>query len=169
MVPAAAEANLFPVGMALERRVGVPLPAGVRQVGAGRPLFAWAQSAAERAAPGRSNLEIAEERLLPGGEEPVTPGYIIDELACSPGETGCPGRRQRFGQHKTFVGAARPSSPGWPTFRRAFGTACSRAGRDTLSGLGPFFRARPYAPPDIEDYGQCSCRDQGDGHPPDPS
>ena len=115
------------------------------------PLFDWAQSW-QNARRADEHLALAEERLL-SGEECYTRD-IIDELAKFTRENWLPGGAQRFGNTKTFgVLRAEFTVPaGIPEGLRhgLFAEPGSYPAWVRFSGPGP------YAPPDIEDYGQCS-------------
>jgi hypothetical protein len=115
------------------------------------PLFSAAQ-ALQNALRRDEHLGLAEERLLPG-EEQLT-REIIDELVRFTRENWLPGAAQRFGNTKTF-GVLRGEFsvlPGLPGHLRhgLFGEAASYPAWVRFSGPGP------YAPPDVEDLGQCS-------------
>jgi hypothetical protein len=115
------------------------------------PLFSAAQ-ALQNALRKDEHLGLADERLLPG-EERLT-REIIDELAKFTRENWLPGAAQRFGNTKTF-GVLRGEFsvlPGLPGHLRhgLFAEAASYPAWVRFSGPGP------YAPPDIEDLGQCS-------------
>src|SRR5690348_123846 len=115
------------------------------------PLFSAAQALlnARRA---NSQLRLAEEQLLPG-EEACT-RQIIEELAKFTRENWLPGAAQRFGNTKTF-GVLRGEFsvlPGLPASLRhgLFAEPATYPAWVRFSGPGP------YAPPDLEDFGQCS-------------
>ncbi len=115
------------------------------------PLFSAAQ-ALQNVLRKDDQLGLAEERLLPG-EEQIT-RQIIDELAKFTRENWLPGAAQRFGNTKTF-GVLRGEFsvlPGLPDHLRhgLFAEAATYPAWVRFSGPGP------YAPPDIEDLGQCS-------------
>jgi hypothetical protein len=115
------------------------------------PLFSAAQ-ALQNALRKDEHLGLADERLLPG-EERLT-REIIDELAKFTRENWLPGAAQRFGNTKTF-GVLRGEFSvlsGLPGHLRhgLFAEAASYPAWVRFSGPGP------YAPPDIEDLGQCS-------------
>ena len=115
------------------------------------PLFSAAQ-ALQNALRTDEHLSLAQERLLPG-EERLT-REIIDELAKFTRENWLPGAAQRFGNTKTF-GVLRGEFtvlPGLPGHLRhgLFAGPASYPAWVRFSGPGP------YAPPDIEDLGQCS-------------
>lgn len=115
------------------------------------PLFSGAQ-ALQNALRKDEHLRLAEERLLPGEEELTR--EIIDELTKFTRENWLPGGAQRFGNTKTF-GVLRgeftvlPDLPG--NLRHGlFAEPRTYPAWVRFSGPGP------YAPPDLEDYGQCS-------------
>jgi hypothetical protein len=115
------------------------------------PLFSAAQ-ALQNARRRKENLQLAEERRLPAEEELT--GEIIAELAKFTRENWLPGAAQRFGNTKTF-GVLRgefsvlAGLPG--NLRRGlFAEPRTYPAWVRFSGPGP------YAPPDIEDLGQCS-------------
>jgi hypothetical protein len=115
------------------------------------PLFSAAQTL-QNALRKDEHLGLAEERLVPG-EERLT-REIIDELAKFTRENWLPGAAQRFGNTKTF-GVLRGEFsvlPGLPGHLRhgLFAEAASYPAWVRFSGPGP------YAPPDVEDLGQCS-------------
>jgi len=115
------------------------------------PLFSAAQ-ALQNLRRKDEHLGLAEERLLPG--EGQLTREIIDELAKFTRENWLPGAAQRFGNTKTF-GVLRGEFsvlPGLPGHLRhgLFAEAASYPAWVRFSGPGP------YAPPDIEDLGQCS-------------
>jgi hypothetical protein len=115
------------------------------------PLFSFAQALQNTRRPDE-HLRLAEERPL-RDEEQLT-HEIIDELSKFTRENWLPGGAQRFGNTKTF-GVLRgeftvlPGLPG--NLRRGlFAQPGSYPAWVRFSGPGP------YAPPDIEDLGQCS-------------
>jgi hypothetical protein len=115
------------------------------------PLFSAAQ-ALQNALRKYEPLGLAQERLLPGEERLTT--EIIAELAKFTRENWLPGAAQRFGNTKTF-GVLRGEFsvlPGLPGHLRhgLFAEAATYPAWVRFSGPGP------YAPPDIEDLGQCS-------------
>jgi len=115
------------------------------------PLFSAAQ-ALQNALRKNEHLRLAEERLLPGEEELIR--EIIDELTKFTRENWLPGGAQRFGNTKTF-GVLRGEFtvlPGLPGNLRHGLFAEPRAYPAWVRFSGP----GPYAPPDLEDYGQCS-------------
>jgi hypothetical protein len=115
------------------------------------PLFSAAQ-ALQNALRKDEHFRLAEERPLPG-EEQLT-REIIDELAKFTRENWLPGGAQRFGNTKTF-GVLRGEFSVLPDLpdrlrRGVFAEAATYPAWVRFSGPGP------YAPPDIEDLGQCS-------------
>jgi hypothetical protein len=115
------------------------------------PLFA-AMQAWQNARRPDEQLALAEERLLPGEERLIQD--IIDELTAFTRENWLPGSAQRFGNTKTF-GVLRgeltvpPDLP--PGLRHGlFAEPGTYPAWVRFSGPGP------YAPPDLEDLGQCS-------------
>src|ERR1700742_2884553 len=115
------------------------------------PLFAMAQKL-QNWRREHEGLAIAEERLLPD-EEQYTQA-IIDELKSFTRENWLPGAAQRFGNTKTF-GVLRGEFavlPGLPSRLRRGLVAEPGTYRAWVRFSGP----GPYAPPDIEDFGQCS-------------
>lgn len=115
------------------------------------PLFGWAQSL-QNARRENEDLALAEERLLPGEDQYIQ--EIIDELAKFTHENWLPGGAQRFGNTKTFgvLRAEFTVLPDIPAGLRHGLFAEQRAYPAWVRFSGP----GPYAPPDIEDYGQCS-------------
>ena len=115
------------------------------------PLFALLQ-AAQNALRHDEHLALAEERMLPD-EESYTQA-IIDELARFTRENWLPGSAQRFGNTKTF-GVLRGEFtvlPDLPVGLRHGLFAEPRTYPAWVRFSGP----GPYAPPDLEDLGQCS-------------
>src|SRR5437763_8900499 len=115
------------------------------------PLFATLQ-ALQNIRREDEHLELAEERLLPD-EECLTQD-IIDELIAFTRENWLPGSAQRFGNTKTF-GVLRGEFtvlPGLPDHLRHGIFAQPRTYPAWVRFSGP----GPYAPPDLEDLGQCS-------------
>jgi hypothetical protein len=115
------------------------------------PLFALLQ-AAQNAIREDEHLKLAEERLLPDEESYIQ--AIIDELTEFTRENWLPGSAQRFGNTKTF-GVVRGEFsvlPDLPAELRhgLFAEPATYPAWVRLSGPGP------YAPPDLEDLGQCS-------------
>jgi len=108
-------------------------------VGAAGPLFALGAVRCQNARRQDEHLEIAEEAAAAGGKEQLKPGTSIDELAISPGRTGCPAGAQRFGNTKTFGVLRAEFTGGWPTFRRALRHGLVRRAADPIRPGGPFF------------------------------
>ncbi len=115
------------------------------------PLFTFAQ-AVQNARRRDEHLKLAEEQLLPDEERYTR--EIIDELSRFTRENWLPGSAQRFGNTKTF-GVLRGEFtvlPGLPDHLRHGLFAEPRTYRAFTRFSGP----GPYAPPDLEDLGQCS-------------
>jgi hypothetical protein len=115
------------------------------------PLFAglqWLQNQLRE----DEHLALAEERLLP--DEEACTQAIIDELRAFTRENWLPGSAQRFGNTKTFgvLRAEFSVLPDLPDRLRhgLFATPGTYPAWVRFSGPGP------YAPPDLEDLGQCS-------------
>lgn len=115
------------------------------------PLFALAQKLVN-ARRVDEHLALAEERKLP--DEDRDTRRIIDEIAAFTRENWLPGAAQRFGNTKTFgvVRAEFVVYSGLPEHLRHGLFAEPRTYRAWVRFSGP----GPYAPPDLEDYGQCS-------------
>ena len=115
------------------------------------PLFALLQ-AAQNAIRRDEHLELAEERPLPDEESYIQ--AIIEELKAFTRENWLPGSAQRFGNTKTF-GVVRGEFTVLPDV-----PAELRRGLFAEPGIYPawvrFSGPGPYAPPDLEDLGQCS-------------
>jgi hypothetical protein len=115
------------------------------------PLFDFAQWLQNRRRTDEG-LRLAEERLLPDEEKYVQD--IIDELKAFTRENWLPGSAQRFGNTKTFgvLRAELAVLPDIPEGLRhgLFATEAVYPAWVRFSGPGP------YAPPDLEDFGQCS-------------
>lgn len=115
------------------------------------PLFGLAQRLLN-ARRTDEHLAIAEERLLPDEDRYVR--EVIDELTKFTRENWLPGAAQRFGNTKTY-GVLRGELtvlPDLPEHLRRGLFAEPRTFPAWVRFAGP----GPYAPPDIEDYGQCS-------------
>jgi len=115
------------------------------------PLFAALQALQNARRPDE-HLALAQERELPGEEQLIQD--TIDELVAFTRENWLPGGAQRFGNTKTF-GVLRGTLivlPGLPDHARRGFLAQSRSFPAWVRFSGP----GPYAPPDLEDYGQCS-------------
>ncbi|MDQ1642871.1 MAG: hypothetical protein QOJ90_2222 [Actinomycetota bacterium] len=115
------------------------------------PLFRWAQGLQNARRPDE-HLALAEEKML-DDEEDLTQ-QIIDELTKFTKENWLPGSAQRFGNTKTF-GVLRGEFTVYddlPAHLRhgLFADPGSYPAYVRFSGPGP------YAPPDLEDFGQCS-------------
>jgi hypothetical protein len=95
---------------------------------------------------------LGEERLLPD-EERYTQG-IIDELKAFLRENWLPGRVQRFGNTKTF-GVLRAEFTVLPDLPEDLRQGLFRSPR-TYPAWVRFSGPGPFAPPDLEDLGQCS-------------
>jgi len=114
-------------------------------------LFSWAQARQNSRRPDQ-HLELVQETRLPDEEELTR--SIIDELGKFTRENWLPGGAQRFGNTKTF-GVLRGELsvlPGLPAHLRRglFAEPSTYPAWVRFSGPGP------YAPPDLEDLGQCS-------------
>lgn len=114
------------------------------------PLFAAAQ-ALLNSRRRDEGLALAEERPLPDEDEVTR--EIIEEIAAFVRATWQPGAAQRFGQTKTLgvlrgTFTVRPDLP--PHLARGV-FARPRTYRAWIRFSGP----GPYAPPDLEDFGQC--------------
>jgi hypothetical protein len=115
------------------------------------PLFEWAQALQNSRRPDE-HLALAEEKLLPDEERYTR--EIIDELAKFTRENWLPGAAQRFGNTKTF-GVLRAEFTVLPDLPEAVRHGLFAQPR-TYPAWVRFSGPGPYAPPDIEDYGQCS-------------
>ncbi len=115
------------------------------------PLFSAAQ-ALQNTFRHNEHLELAQERLLPDEERYVQ--GMIDEIAKFMRENWLPGGVQRFGNTKTFgvLRAELTVLEDLPAHLRRglFAQPGTYPAWVRFSGPGPF------APPDIEDLGQCS-------------
>jgi len=115
------------------------------------PLFAALQ-AFQNGRRADEHLALAQERELPDEERLIQD--TIDELVAFTRENWLPGGAQRFGNTKTF-GVLRGELtvlPGLPEQLRYGFLAQPRSFPAWVRFSGP----GPYAPPDLEDYGQCS-------------
>ena len=115
------------------------------------PLFRAAQRLQNARRPDE-HLALAEERMLDDEEQHTQ--RMIDEIAAFTRENWLPGAAQRFGNTKTF-GVLRGELTvldGLPAHLRhgLFAQPGSYPAYVRFSGPGP------YAPPDLEDLGQCS-------------
>lgn len=115
------------------------------------PLFEALQEAQNRLR-ADEHLALAQERLLDGEEELTD--RIIDELSKFTRENWLPGAAQRFGNTKTY-GVVRATFTVLPDLPERL-----RHGLFAEPGEYPawvrFSGPGPYAPPDLEDLGQCS-------------
>jgi hypothetical protein len=115
------------------------------------PLFAFLQSVQNGLRP-NEHLSLAEEKELPHEERFIR--ATIEEIALFTRENWLPGSAQRFGNTKTF-GVIRgefsvlPDLP--PKLRHGL-----FAEERTYPAWVRFSGPGPYAPPDLEDLGQCS-------------
>lgn len=117
-----------------------------------RPVvFALAQSLLMRGRP-NEHLALAEERIP--ADEDLHNRRVIDEIAKFTRENWLPGTAQRFGNTKTFgvVRAEFSVLDDLPAHLRHGLFARPGTYRAWVRFSGP----GPYAPPDLEDYGQCS-------------
>ena len=118
------------------------------------PLFAaaqWLQNLfRRRRAPRRSR----EEKQLADEERAHQRDHRRDRRR-SRGRTGCPASAQRFGNTKTFGVLRGRVHRARRTSRTTCGTACSPS-PGTYPAWVRFSGPGPYAPPDLEDFGQCS-------------
>ncbi|HWF73558.1 MAG TPA: hypothetical protein VG186_09450 [Solirubrobacteraceae bacterium] len=115
------------------------------------PLFAAAQTLTN-AGKSDQGLALAEERELPDEERCIQ--EIIDEIAAFMKDTWLPGGVQRFGNTKTFgvVKGEFTVLDGLPDHLRHGVLAHERTYPAWVRFSGP----GPYAPSDLDDYGQCS-------------
>src|SRR3954447_2879489 len=115
------------------------------------PLFSMAQRLQNKRRQD-DGLALAEERLLDDEEELTQ--QIIDETKAFTRENWLPGSAQRFGNTKTF-GVVRGEFAVLDDIPQGL-----RHGIFATPGAYPawvrFSGPRPYAPPDLEDFGQCS-------------
>jgi hypothetical protein len=126
------------------------------------PLFSaaqWLQNRRRR----DEGLALAEERLLPEEEQCVQ--SIIEEIKAFTRENWLPGSAQRFGNTKTFgVLRAELTVPPDVPHRLRHGLFAQPG---TYPAWVRFSGPGPYAPPDLEDFGQCSVGIKVMGVPPD--
>ena len=148
--PAAAERPV-PVAVAAGAAGGVPLPAAVRPVAAAAAVRLGAV-AAERAAAGRASR--ARRGAAAAGRGAVHPGDHRRARQVHPGELAARAAPSGSATPRPSACCA-PSSRCCRTFRRTCGTACSPS-RATYPAWVRFSGPGPYAPPDLEDFGQCS-------------
>ena len=114
-------------------------------------LFSLAQSWQNSRRPDE-HLPLVQETLLPDEDELTR--AIIDELAKFTRENWLPGGAQRFGNTKTF-GVLRGEFTVLPGLPANLGRGLFAEPR-TYPAWVRFSGPGPYAPPDIEDLGQCS-------------
>ena len=98
--------------------------------------------------------------MLPDEESYIQ--AIIDELVAFTRENWLPGSAQRFGNTKTF-GVVRGEFTVLPDLPDGLRHGLFADPAATYPAWVRFSGPGPYAPPDLEDYGQCSVADQGDG------
>ena len=148
-----------PLAVAARATLGVPLPAAVRPAVPRRRCSRPCSGCRTRCAP-TSTWRWPRRRSCP--TRTATRQRSSTRSRSSPGRTGCPGGAQRFGNTKTFgvLRAEFTVLDGPP--RRTCGTACSPRRAPTRRRCGSPDPG-PYAPPDLEDLGQCSVGHQGDG------
>jgi hypothetical protein len=115
------------------------------------PLFSVAQWLQNRRRPDEG-LALVEEKELED-EEGLTQS-IIDELKAFTRENWLPGSAQRFGNTKTF-GVLRAEFRVLPSLPEQLRRGLF-AEPGTYSAWVRFSGPGPYAPPDLEDFGQCS-------------
>jgi hypothetical protein len=115
------------------------------------PLFEFAQ-ALQNARRKDEHLGLTEERLLP--DEECYTRQVIDELAKFTRENWLPGSAQRFGNTKTF-GVLRGEFTVLPDLPDRVRHGLFAEPR-TYPAWVRFSGPGPYAPPDLEDLGQCS-------------
>lgn len=116
------------------------------------PLFALLQGLQNVLRRKDQRLGLAEERLLPDEE-----GYnqeIIDAISAFTRENWLPGGAQRFGNTKTF-GVLRGEFTVRPDLPAELRQGLFREPR-TYPAWVRFSGPGPFAPPDLEDLGQCS-------------
>ena len=117
------------------------------------PLFAALQALQNRCAP-TSTSRSPRSSELPD-EEQLHPGRSSTRSSTFTRENWLPGGAQRFGNTKTF-GVLRGE---FTVLRRPAGAPAARAvraSRGTYPAWVRFSGPGPYAPPDLEDFGQCS-------------
>jgi hypothetical protein len=115
------------------------------------PLFAALQRLQNSRRPDE-RLALAEERLLPDEEQYIQ--QIIDECKAFTRENWLPGAAQRFGNTKTF-GVVRGEFTVLPDLPANLAKGLFAESR-TYPAWVRFSGPGPYAPPDLEDLGQCS-------------
>jgi hypothetical protein len=117
-----------------------------------RPVLFAAAQALQNARRPDEHLRLAEERPLPDEERYIQD--IIDELAKFTRENWLPGAAQRFGNTKT-LGVVRGEFTVLPDLPARLRHGVFAAPR-TYPAWVRFSGPGPYAPPDLEDLGQCS-------------
>jgi hypothetical protein len=115
------------------------------------PLFSLLQATQNALRPDE-HLQLAEERMLPGEERYTR--QVIDELAKFTRENWLPGSAQRFGNTKT-LGIVRAEFAVLPDIPKHLSQGVFVEAR-TYPAWVRFSGPGPYAPPDLEDLGQCS-------------
>lgn len=115
------------------------------------PLFALVQGL-QNALRRDEHLRLAEERMLP--DEDRYTRAIVEELTKFTRENWLPGSAQRFGNTKTF-GVLRGEFTVLPDLSRHLSHGVFAEPR-TYPAWVRFSGPGPYAPPDLEDLGQCS-------------
>ncbi len=115
------------------------------------PLFALAQQL-QNALRRNEHLRLAEEKVLPNEERYTR--EIIEEISRFTRENWLPGSAQRFGNTKTF-GVVRGEFTVLPDLPSHLARGMFAAPR-TYPAWIRFSGPGPYAPPDLEDLGQCS-------------
>ena len=115
------------------------------------PLFALGQALQNARRP-NEQLELAQERPLPDEERHTQ--EIIDEIAEFMKENWLPGTAQRFGNTKTY-GVVRGEFSVLPDLPEHLRHGLFAEPR-TYDAWVRFSGPGPYAPPDLEDLGQCS-------------
>lgn len=117
-----------------------------------RPLLFALLQALQNALRRDEHLQLAEEKMFPD-EEHYTHA-IIDELTKFTRENWLPGSAQRFGNTKT-LGVVRGEFRVMPGIPRHLSHGVLAEPR-TYPAWVRFSGPGPYAPPDLEDLGQCS-------------
>ena len=115
------------------------------------PLFSAAQALLNLRRPDE-HLEIAEEKQLDGEDRIIR--EMTDEMAAFMRENWLPGGVQRFGNTKTF-GVVRGEFTVLPDLPERLRHGVFAQPR-TFPAWVRFSGPGPYAPPDVEDLGQCS-------------
>jgi hypothetical protein len=115
------------------------------------PLFASLQRV-QNSLRTDEHLSLAEEKELPDEDRYIA--QVIDEISKFTRENWLPGGAQRFGNTKTF-GVLRAEFAVLPDIPEGLRHGLFAEPR-TYPAWVRFSGPGPYAPPDIEDYGQCS-------------